>query len=175
MCAINFAQFQIYASLVAFFLPLIIMFIMYTLTIRTLRRQARLVSSLMVHNGKNSPNHARKSSFRRKNSSQFSNDSSHKCVYTAQQFQRRESVLSIEESVLATGNLGLLPCLSKSAQNNYFHDKLTRQNMDPDARRLTSFRSVSKALGRLKGRLRLKELKCTAKKNLVSEAPLSRR
>jgi len=50
MCAINMAEFQIYGSLAAFFLPLVIMFIMYTLTIRTLKRQARLVSNIMVQN-----------------------------------------------------------------------------------------------------------------------------
>ena len=50
MCAINMAQFQIYGSLAAFFLPLVIMFIMYTLTIRTLKKQAQLVSNIMVHN-----------------------------------------------------------------------------------------------------------------------------
>ena len=55
MCAINMAKFQIFGSLAAFFLPLIIMFIMYTLTIKALNRQARLVSSIMVHNGRISP------------------------------------------------------------------------------------------------------------------------
>lgn len=55
MCAINMAEFQLFGSLVAFFLPLTIMFIMYTLTIRTLNRQARLVSSIMVQNSCVSP------------------------------------------------------------------------------------------------------------------------
>lgn len=49
------AEFQLFGSLVAFFLPLTIMFIMYTLTIRTLNRQARLVSSIMVQNSCVSP------------------------------------------------------------------------------------------------------------------------
>ena len=54
MCAINMAAFQIFGSLVAFFLPLVIMFVMYTLTVRTLNRQARLVSNIMVQSGRNS-------------------------------------------------------------------------------------------------------------------------
>ena len=72
MCAINMAEFQIYGSLAAFFLPLVIMFIMYTLTIRTLKRQAQMVSNIMVQNSppcslpRSSVNRSLYSSFRRK-------------------------------------------------------------------------------------------------------------
>ncbi|XP_076807132.1 D(2) dopamine receptor-like isoform X1 [Clavelina lepadiformis] len=73
MCAINVPEFAIYGSLVAFFLPLVIMFIMYTLTIRTLQKQARLVSSMLVYNGKTSPSYAgRRSAGRRQNNYQTS-------------------------------------------------------------------------------------------------------
>ena len=99
MCAINFELFQIYASLVAFFLPLVIMFIMYTLTIRTLRRQARLVSTLLVHNGKNSPpNSGRNLSFRRKNSAQFHTKVLHKNQRLGRPLKRRESAMSTSET-----------------------------------------------------------------------------
>lgn len=54
MCAINMAEFATFGSLVAFFLPLVIMFIMYTLTIRMLRKQARAVSHMIEHASSNS-------------------------------------------------------------------------------------------------------------------------
>ena len=85
MCAINMAEFQIYGSLAAFFAPLVIMFVMYTLTIRTLKQQARLVSNIMVQNSpprsvsRTSQNRSFYNSIRRKESRQpteFLKDSS---------------------------------------------------------------------------------------------------
>ncbi|XP_039249969.2 uncharacterized protein LOC120327692 [Styela clava] len=59
MCVINIPEFAIYGSIVAFFAPLIVMFITYSLTIRTLQKQSKLVACIM---GKDGSTHKGKSS-----------------------------------------------------------------------------------------------------------------
>ena len=150
-CAINIAEFQIYGSLVAFFLPLIIMFIMYTLTIRTLRGQAFLVSSLLVHNGKNSsPNVGRRTSFRRKGSSQLPQDACRKCIYTSRQYQRRESAITVEENGSLTDSAKSLACTDQSQNFAILRRNKCYQTVNQRARREWKSPAITKALYRLK-------------------------
>nr|XP_018671402.1 5-hydroxytryptamine receptor 2C-like isoform X2 [Ciona intestinalis] len=66
MCAINVPEFAVFGSLVAFLLPLVIMFVMYTLTILALRRQAKLITNAMTQSSDETmnPNHGKYSSVR---------------------------------------------------------------------------------------------------------------
>lgn len=47
MCAINVAQFQICGSLVAFFFPLVIMIVTYSLTIKNLQKQVKFIKNII--------------------------------------------------------------------------------------------------------------------------------
>ena len=100
MCTINVAEFQIYGSIAAFFMPLVFMFVMYTLTIKILRQQAHMVSNLLVYNPKkSSPSSNRENSVpRRRGSAQLGSEKYLNRVYTGSQFQKRKSAVATEEN-----------------------------------------------------------------------------
>ena len=182
MCAINFKLFQIYASLVAFFLPLVIMFIMYTLTIRTLQRQARLVSCLLVHGGKNSPpNSGRRLSFRRKNSSHLPSELFHKGARSDPHFQRRESAFSMQDMETDSSRAGLLSFKHrpKRRKNPNDDEKACKSENEGKICSTCKFRGLNtilKTLRRLKLFFCFESMKKTSKEeSLVSDFELSRR
>jgi len=179
MCAINFELFQIYASLVAFFLPLVMMFIMYTLTIRTLRRQARLVSRLLVHNGKNSPpNSGRSLSFGRKNSSHLPSGVFHKATRSDHHFQRRESALSIQDT--ESSRTGLISLMHRRRRRKYPCDEDctndSENQEETKACNFPPFNTILKTLRRIKFFLCFESLKkSNMNERLVANSKLSRR
>ncbi|XP_078490087.1 5-hydroxytryptamine receptor 2A-like isoform X2 [Ciona intestinalis] len=67
LCAINVPEFAVFGSLVAFMLPLVIMFVMYTLTILALRKQAKLITDAMSQSSDETmkPNRGKYSSVRK--------------------------------------------------------------------------------------------------------------
>lgn len=155
MCTINLAEFQLYGSLAAFFMPLVFMFIMYTLTIKTLRQQAHMVSNLLVYNGRKSspfsvPNKTR---FFRRSSVPENTEKPSKSNYAGGRFQRRKSSTTVEDNESTTNSISsstLSPMLSAKSRNCSFCSEEMKNKSIARKRWSTSFRPFIKTARRLK-------------------------